>query len=355
MLASFANYWSATGWHVTVIVADLLFSHEETGYPKSFFNLDSSITLVQLPVHEIRNRLPRRIRILIAAGKLRRAILKSKPDVVMGFKTEGAVYALFALTGRAVPVVAMERTDPRGNPVPRAVAAMRNRLYKRAAAITCHSIRSIDFFTEPMRKKVVAIPNSVRGTDTYLPPDLKRTSKRKVVLSLGRLNIHQKRVDRLIEAFASVAPRFPDWELQIWGDGTDRLELENLAQKLQIESCVKFMGRTENVANAFMNADLFVMTSDYEGFGLALAEAMAFGLPVIACDCPVGPSEIIRHEIDGLLVPLGDDLALINSMERLMNDESERKRFGDRATEVVARFSEHEIMKQWRDLITRVA
>ena len=113
-------------------------------------------------------------------------------------------------------------------------------------------------------------------------------------------------------------------------------------------------GRAGNVGDWYAASSLYVMSSRFEGFPNTLAEAMACGLPAVSFDCDTGPRDIIRHEVDGLLVPAGDAAALEAALRRLMADPALRGRFAARASEVRERFSLASVSARWEQLFRQM-
>ena len=167
------------------------------------------------------------------------------------------------------------------------------------------------------------------------------------------LNMTQ-RDNRLLSAFAELSSRFPDWNLAIVGEGRSRRELENQVAKLGLEKRAFLIGAVGNIADWYEQADLYVLTSRFEGFPNALAEALAYGLPAVSVDCETGPRDILRHEVDGLLVPEGDQQALIESLQRLMADQDLRHLYSARAIEARDRFALERTAAMWDELFTQV-
>jgi glycosyltransferase involved in cell wall biosynthesis len=139
-----------------------------------------------------------------------------------------------------------------------------------------------------------------------------------IILSAGRL-VRQKDFPTLIKAFSQLRERIL-CRLLIIGEGDERSALLGLAEQLQIADSVSLPGYTTNPYSFMANADAFVLSSAWEGFGAVLAEAMALGTPVAATDCPSGPCEILRNGLYGPLTPVGDSAALAAAIEQVLRD-----------------------------------
>jgi glycosyltransferase involved in cell wall biosynthesis len=188
------------------------------------------------------------------------------------------------------------------------------------------------------------LPNAVPW-----PPRTPSPRTGKAVLSIGRLS-DEKGVDMLLDTWAEVAPRHPDWTLLVHGSGEDEELLRKQCTALGLDGSVSWRGRTDDVPGALRAGSVFALSSRAEGFPLALMEAMAMGVPCVAFDCAPGVREIVRDGEDGLLAAPGNTGELARRLDLLMTDKSLRDRMGDAAGRNIRRYATEEILDRWEAL-----
>lgn len=283
---------------------------------------------------------------LARVGALRRTLKRIRPDLIISFLTKINVISLMATTGTRFPVIVSERNNPekqKANPLWRWALGL---LYRRAGVIVCQTVASVRCIPAHSRDRVVVIPNPVArarycaGQSTpALPMKL---------LAVGRLT-SQKGFDLLVDAYAKIADRFPDWQLDIWGDGPEREALATRISQSQLEGKVHLRGLSTEPGSWVAAGHAFILSSRFEGFPNVLGEAMAAGMPVIATDCDFGPSELIRDGETGILVEPENSDALAKAMVRLFQDKKFREKLAAEAPEICDSFSLEKVSAMWDD------
>lgn len=179
--------------------------------------------------------------------------------------------------------------------------------------------------------------------------------KAKKVMACGRL-VDQKGFDLLIDAWALVKKRFPEWSLDIYGEGPLQSDLNRQIEQNQLQDRIKICPVTDNIAIRYAEHSVFVLSSRFEGWGLVLLEAMTCGMACVAFDCPCGPSEMVDNKENGLLVAYRDLLReerVLNLSEAIcymICHDSERERMGEAAMVKVKQFDKESIMEKWTAL-----
>lgn len=198
------------------------------------------------------------------------------------------------------------------------------------------------------RQRIRAIRDPVEPP--VLTPGVK---KEKWVITVGRL-VPEKGPEKLLEVARRVLKRHPDWRWLLLGEGESRQFLEKGIRDGQLEDRLLLMGGVRNVSDYLQRAQIYVMTSLYEGLGICLLEAKAHRLPCVAFDVPTGPGELIADGVNGCLIPAFDWVGMAEMISRLIEDPALRERFADRAGLGMERCRPDHVLAQWDQVIEEV-
>jgi glycosyltransferase involved in cell wall biosynthesis len=172
------------------------------------------------------------------------------------------------------------------------------------------------------------------------------TPAAKSVIAAGRF-ARQKGFDLLVEAWAAVHAKHPDWRLTIFGNGPDREPLLARSAELGLGDSIRMPGITRELDKELAAASIYVLSSRFEGLPMVLLEAMTTGLPAVAFDCPTGPREVIEDGVNGLLVPPEDVDALSAALCELIEDPERLSAMGAGALKSSAPFTMPEVSAHW--------
>ena len=281
-------------------------------------------------------------------SSLRSRIRSWNPDMVVSFCDSTNILTLLACP-RKIPVLISERSDPRRQTLGRSWELMRARAYPRCRMCVTQTTEVSDYLTSQnwvAASKIVVIPSAIRAPELSLESlDRQRDFLRpKTLIFVGRLS-KEKRIDRLLEAWALLKEHHVEWQLRIVGDGSERKALQQLAAELNVEQSVQWALWSDDVWSALSSSHAYCLVSDYEGFPQSMLEAMASGLPVAVLDCSPAIRQAITHEVNGLVIPSEDQIA--STLQRILSSDALRKELGEAAFNRARDFEWSAIAPQW--------
>jgi glycosyltransferase involved in cell wall biosynthesis len=222
-----------------------------------------------------------------------------------------------------------------------------------AAAITVILPEFREWFPEKIRHKVHTIRNFIT-TPPAAYPDIE--GRRKRVLAVGRISA-AKDHEVLIRAWHLIHDRFPEWVVEIYGEGPLKQSLVDLIAKLSLKSRVILKPPTSDIWSLYGDSQIFCIPSKFEGFGLVTVEAMACGTPAIGFHSCPGTNRLIQDRQTGLLVECDDAgkvASLAQALERLIGDSSLRKKFSIRSLAEAENYFVEHCIEDWFNLIDSI-
>lgn len=315
---------------------------------KSFYDLSPAVKRIDLSIgnaaaHSTFSEMLPRMK------AIRKTAKREKPDIVIAFMHSMFVPAAVALIGSGTPLIASEHIVPdhyRKRRLEYAIFLCASLFMKKITVVSEKILKTYPAF---LHRKMVVLPNPIDLNNSASGTG--NTERKNVILNVGRLD-PQKDQETLIRAFAQIAPDYPDWTLRIVGEGDLRKKLEALISSLDMGNRITLPGIIRNIETEYQSANLFVMPSRYEAFGLATAEAMSFGVPAIGfSDCP-GTNEVIQNGVNGLLIEPGNRIdALASAMKVLIEHKEQREKLGNAGKQSLSRYKIDNILIEWENLL----
>ncbi|HEY5588075.1 MAG TPA: glycosyltransferase family 4 protein, partial [Candidatus Paceibacterota bacterium] len=287
VLSEMANYWASKGHNVSIVS----FSDENT-----FYLLNKNISLINNDLTKKYKNIFEAIKYSFSRINSIKCIIRTKQiHIIISFMAIANIESIIAAKISGIPVIISERSNPNEDPLPIVWKIARRILYNFADQMVLQTEQVKSYYKNYYTNKVT-IKNPLRIIN------YQNVIKEDLILAVGRLE-KEKGYDDLLTAFAQT---YSNWNLEIIGEGNERKHLENLISDLNLNNKVRLIGAVKNVDSYFNRAQIFIMTSKYEGFPNSLCEAMAFKLASISYECPFGPSEIIKNGYNGILVEPGN-------------------------------------------------
>ena len=341
VMANLANYFSAKGNNV-ILVNTFKTDNEykisalvKRYYLESGININSNIV----------------IRNFKRIYELRKIIKSERPELVVSFMKQPNTRNIIATLGlKKVKRIISVRVDSKieyrgkfGYFISRAILPF-------ADGCVFQTREAKEWFPKTLQEKSKIIVNPVR--EDFFSVVRKPVYGR--IVTLGRL-ANQKNHKLLIKSFYDIKDKVPNSVLEIYGVGDEYPNLWALINELELNDRVFLKGRTHQPEKVLESADIFVLSSDFEGMPNSLMEAMAAGVPCVSTDCLGGGAKfLIKDKVNGLLVPMKDDIKMSEALLTLLKDANFKDKIGIEARKTAESFKPEKIYKQWNDYFNEV-
>lgn len=340
VVINLAQYMLAKGMKVTIVTQYK--NKDEYELPKGAQRIFSEITEAEQKGGRIGNFIAR-------YKKLRRIWKEQNPDCILSFIGKNNFMAVLAAAFTKIPVVVSICGEPLQEYDSKMSRLLVKVLFAWAEGAIVITRPALDFLPSYVKKKAVLLKNPLDPTFIRSVYEGQRDGR---IVSVGRMDTN-KNHEMIVRAFAEIAEEYPKVSLAIYGEGECRPKLQQMAEQLGIAERVELPGAVSDVAERICQSSIFVLSSFFEGGGPnVLTEAMCLGIPCISTDCPSGgPGEQIQDGENGLLIPVGDEAALVKKLRFLLDNEEIANKIGENAAKVQEKYKDGTVIGEWVDFL----
>lgn len=283
-------------------------------------------------------------------SRLRKVIETTQPEIIVCVSTDSSYFAQEACENK-IPTVTMCHIDARR--MVENANEKENLALARCSAVQVLMPSFVKIVERTAAKKIICIPNIVEPVENKNCADLSLSKDKYTIITVGRVEIDQKRTHILVEAFGNLASKFPDWQVVVFGEIGEGSYVNHIRKLIAAKHCVDkifLKGTTKQIETELQKADIFAFPSAYEGFGLSLTEAMSHGLPAVGYRNCSAVNELIQDGINGYLCEDGlEDFTA--KLKKLMQDRALRIKLGQAAHNAMQAYAPPKIWNQWEELL----
>lgn len=317
-----------------------------------FYKINEKVKIIE-PSFSTSSDIYSKIKIL---HYLRKNLIKIKPYSLLSFGSMYNSFVMISSLGLKIRIFLSDRSNPYRNSrlsfkkdeINRhdgiAHFFLKRIFYRLADGIIVQTDIAKDIEEKTLKhKNIIVLPNPIRNINSN------NRVPEKIVLNVGRF-IKLKQQIKLIESFAKV--RVDGWKLIFLGDGPELVKAKQVVNELNLSRVILFKGNVSNIDNYYSKSEIFAFMSSSEGFPNALGEALKTPLASIAFDCVAGPSDLIKDNFNGYLVPLNNYDLFSQKLKNLMEQKEIRDRFNQNSLEFMKNFDYNKIMRKIENILT---
>ncbi len=338
---SLANLLAANRYTVTLLVAD------QSG--PSFYHISKKVRLKQEPltfgIGTGKGRLSNFLQFIKDLNRMGRTLRSLKPDLIISTEYTYTAASVMAKFAKKAKLISWEHHHFNGLVKSKFWDKIVHRVYPKLYRVVCPNPDETVLFNNA-GAKAITIPHFIE-----IPAAVLTGVRKKEILTIGWLS-YLKGTDLLMVVAKKILDQYPDWSWRVIGKGDMLPDLlsfiaeNNLEQRLIITP-----PDSDDLSQYYSTASLLVHSSRMESFGLAIAEAMSYGLPAVAFDCPTGPRHIIRDGENGRLIEPENTEEMADAIAVLINDSTLIKAMGEKGVQISRQFSPALIYPLWENLI----